>query len=453
VTLGSPHFLWLLVLVLGPGLWAVRVKRLRAQSWRLLAQRGKVPNLRSLSLLLAAVFLILALTRPRFGSIIGPPLPPGHDVALLIDVSRSMGAEDAVPNRLAVAIEAAESLVGALAPDRANRVAVVVFAGRGVVRYPLTENLGAVVDVLHRLQPGTVRPGGTDLGAGLDAALEALGQEEHAAGRSIVVFSDGEDLADHWRSRLDRLVRAGVIVHVVAIGDPEQGHPVPSGNGDQPLSYQGEKVLSRRVDTFLEAIAQETDGAVVKLGLAAADLKTLYRTRIAPVALRKRAAGRFAERPEQFPLFLAAALGLALSGCWPGGRIGPWRWAWSRVAGAVVLGAWRCRESEQGKVKEREIVACHPIPDRLAPGPIPSPRRQAFLQRQRRPHWWPKAKRLTLPSSSRRRWRCSNRRSSGRRASRFPVTTPPRPCSSSSVTKMPASAMKMPAAEQVPRCA
>jgi Ca-activated chloride channel family protein len=339
VSFASPHFLWLFVLVLGLSLWAIRGQRLRARSWRLLAQRGKVPNLRSLSLLLAAVFLIVALARPRFGSLIGPPLPPGHDVALLIDVSRSMGAEDAVPNRLAVAIDAAESLVGALAPDPANRAAVVVFAGRGVVRYPLTENLGAVVDVLHRLQPGTVRPGGTDLGAGLDAALETLGQEEHAAGRSIVVFSDGEDLADHWRSRLDRLVRAGVIVHVVAIGDPEQGHPVPSGTGDQPISYQGEKVLSRRIDTALEAIAQETDGAVLKLGLAAADLKTLYLTRIAPVALRKRAAGRFAERPERFPLFLAAALGLALSGCWPGGRIGPWRWAWNRVAGAVLLGS------------------------------------------------------------------------------------------------------------------
>ncbi len=338
MSFASPHFLWLLLLVLGSGLWTVHGQRLRARSWRLLAQRGKVPNLRALSMLLAAVFLILALARPRFGSIIGPPLPPGHDVVLLIDVSRSMGVEDAVPNRLAVAIDAAESLVGALAPDPANRVAIVVFAGRGVVRYPLTENLGAVVDVLHRLKPGTVRPGGTDLGAGLDAALETLGQEEHAAGRSIVVFSDGEDLADHWRSRLDRLVRAGVIVHVVAIGDPEQGHPVPSGTKDQPLSYQGEKVLSRRVDTALEAIAQETDGAVLKLGLATADLKTLYRTRIAPVAQRKRAAGRFAERPERFPLFLAAALGLALAGCWPGGRIGPWRWAWSRVAGAVLLG-------------------------------------------------------------------------------------------------------------------
>ncbi len=280
-----------------------------------------------------------------------------------------MGAEDAVPNRLAVAIDAAESLVGALAPDPANRVAIVVFAGRGVVRYPLTENLGAVVDVLRRLQPGTVRPGGTDLGAGLDAALETLGQEEHAAGRSIVVFSDGEDLAEHWRSRLDRLVRSGVIVHVVAIGDPEQGHPVPSGTGHQPLSYQGEKVLSRRVDTALEAIAQETDGAVLKLGLATADLKTLYQTRIAPVAQRKRAAGRFADRPERFPLFLAAALGLALAGCWPGGRIGPWRWAWSRVAAAVLLGGLAVAAT--GAVRSTKNGSQPPDPGSGGTGTIP----------------------------------------------------------------------------------
>ena len=447
----SPHFLWLFLLVLGSGPWAIRGQRLRARSWRLLAERGKVPNLLSLSILLAAVFLILALARPRFGSIIGPPLPPGHDVALLIDVSRSMGAEDAVPNRLAVAIDAAESLVSALAPDPANRVALVVFAGRGVIWYPLTENLGAVVDVLHRLRPGSVRPGGTDLGAGLDAALETLGQEEHAAGRSIVVFSDGEDLADHWRSRLDRLVRAEVIVHVVAIGDPEQGHPVPSGTGDQPLSYQGKKVLSRRVDTALEAIAQETDGAVLKLGLAAADLKTLYRTRIAPVAQRKRAAGRFADARSGFRCSWLPRWGWHSRDAGRADASAPGAGSGAELREPYCSGAWRWRESGQGKV--REMAACHQIPERPEPRPSPIQRRQAFLQGHRRPRWWPGVNRLTLPGISRKRCRSSNWRSSGHRASRFPGTTPPRPCSSSSVTKRPTSAIKRPATEQELRCA
>ena len=119
--------------------------------------------------------MIFALAQPRWGRLPAPPLAPGHDVVLLVDVSKSMGVEDAVPSRLAVAVEAAESMVTALASEpAANRVAVVAFAGRGVQRCPLTENLGAVLDALHRLRPGTVRPGGTDLGAALDAARDAL---------------------------------------------------------------------------------------------------------------------------------------------------------------------------------------------------------------------------------------------------------------------------------------
>ncbi len=84
-----------------------------------------------------------------------------------------------------------------------------------------------MIDALHRLRPGAVRPGGTDLGAGLDKAIEAIGTEEHAQGQAILVFSDGEDLADQWRSRLDRLHQKEVIVHAVTIGDAEHDHPVP----------------------------------------------------------------------------------------------------------------------------------------------------------------------------------------------------------------------------------
>ena len=192
----------------------------------MLAQHGRVPGHRSISVLLTSVLLIVALAQPRFGRILGPKLLPGQDVVLLVDVSRSMGAEDAVPNRLGVAVESADSLLAALAPDPTNRVAVVAFAGRGVLRCPLTENLGAALDTLHQLRPGSVRPGGTDLGAGLQAAIEAFGkEEEHAEGRIIVVLSDGEDHAEGWRRRLGRLQADGVIVHAVAIGDADRGIP------------------------------------------------------------------------------------------------------------------------------------------------------------------------------------------------------------------------------------
>jgi Ca-activated chloride channel family protein len=332
LSFARPEMLWLLMILPGLLLWAIRGRGRRASGWRALAQRGRVPHDGTALVIGCVTCLIFALAQPRWGRLAASPLPPGHDVVLMVDVSRSMAVEDAVPNRLTAAVEAAESLVNALARESANRVALVAFAGRGVLRCPLTENLGAVLDALHRLRPGTVRPGGTNLGAGLDAAREAFDPLEHAEGRAIVVFSDGEDHAETWSSRVDRLRQEDITVHTVAIGDAEQGHPVPAGKTAQPVLYHGERVMSRRLDAALESIARRTDGSLVRMGLAAGDLGTLYRAKIEPAARQRRESLRPADRPERFPLLLVAALTFLLAGCWPSrrGSNRPWIWRWRR---------------------------------------------------------------------------------------------------------------------------
>ncbi len=324
-----PERLWLLLILPILTAWTVRGRSLSRRDWSGLAQRGRAPRNGTLGLIGCAACLIVAMAQPRWGHEQSPSLPPGHDVIIAIDVSRSMAAEDAVPNRLALAAEAADSLVNALAADPANRVGLVAFAGRGVVRCPLTENLGAVLDALRRLRPGTVRPGGTDLGAALDAAFEAMGAEEHAQGRAIVLFSDGEDHAARWSKRLERLRQDEVVVHAIAIGDSDQGHAVPSGKNAQPLTYHGEPVLSRRSDAVLEQIVRETGGVLIRLGLASIDLGSLYETKIEPAARRRRETSGNKTRAERFPLCLLAALGFFLAGSYPLRRGWTWRWTWT----------------------------------------------------------------------------------------------------------------------------
>jgi Ca-activated chloride channel family protein len=336
-----PERLWLLTLILPLSIWAIRGLALRQGGWRSLAQRGGAPRDGALRVIGCALCLIVALAQPRWGRGPAPSLLPGHDVVLMIDVSRSMGVQDAVPSRLAVAVEAAESLVSALARGPANRAAVVAFAGRGVLRCPLTENLGAVLEALRRLRPGSVRPGGTDLAAALDAALEAVATDEHAEGRAVVLFSDGEDHANRWSTRLERLRDQDVVVHTVAIGDAEQGHTIPVGQASEPLLYHGEPVLSRRSDTALEAIARQTGGVVVPFGLASGDLGTLYETRIEPAARRQREVSRLVGKAEQFPLMLLIALGLLVAGCWSPVRrwSRPWIRSWRLPKTKVALTA------------------------------------------------------------------------------------------------------------------
>jgi len=319
MTLAHPERLWLLAVLPLLTLVAAAGGARRLRDWAALGQGGRPSRERSRLWLASLGALAVALAGPRWGRSAAPPLPPGRDVVIAVDVSRSMGALDAVPDRLGVAVESAESLVSAFAGSGGDRVAVVAFAGRGVLRCPLTANLGAAVQTLHTLRPGGVRPGGTDLGAGLDAALDAFDDQDRAGGRSVVIVSDGEDHAGRWRAAADRLRDRGVVAHAVAVGDDRQGHPVP-GRADgpsEPLRYQGVEVLSRRSDEALSAIARATGGAFVPLGLATIDLGRLYRTRIEPAARDRVGAPEAPEPGERFAPFLLAALGLGLLACRP----------------------------------------------------------------------------------------------------------------------------------------
>ena len=341
-----PDRLWLLAALLPMAAWVARGSRLRLRDWKALGQSGRPSGDGSWAWLVAMGLIVVALAQPRWGRMLGPDSPAGHDVVLLVDVSRSMAAEDAVPDRLGVAVDAASSLLRALDNGEGNRSAVVVFAGRGVVRCPLTSNLDAALDILRSLRPGEVQPGGTDLGAALDSAIGAFDEEEHAEGRTIVVFSDGEDHAGSWPSAIDRLRGAGIIVHSVAIGDPDRGHPVP------PKSNRDRAAETRRSDVAFEAISKATGGAVVPIGLASVDLGALFRDRIEPTARQRRDDFRLPERVERFPAFLLAALGFGLAGSWPGqARRRGGRLAFSAVlVASISLGAGPSASTPAGLV-------------------------------------------------------------------------------------------------------
>ena len=223
-----------------------------------------------------------------------------------------MGAEDAVPNRLGAAIESARGIIAAMTSEAGDRVGVVAFAGGAVVRCGLTANLGAASETVRSLRPGCVRPGGTDLGTAIETAAGAFDDRDRADGRMILLFTDGEDLAGAWQGRVEEVKRAGIIIDAVAIGDPDTGHPVPTGDGPLTLSYRGHPVISKRSDEALDALARATGGVVIRLGLASADLGAVYRDTIAPRARRVHGETHPPDRAERYGLFVLGAL-LALS--------------------------------------------------------------------------------------------------------------------------------------------
>jgi Ca-activated chloride channel family protein len=313
------------------GLW-LALRRRRSIEQLAYGLAGAVDWKRPALSLAGLACLVVALAQPRWGRTDAPPSSPGHDVVLAVDVSRSMGAEDAVPDRLGLAAAAARDLLARLRERPGNRAALVAFAGRAALRVPLTEDIQAIVDALDQLRPGDIRPGGTNFATALEAAADAFDDERPDEGRAVIVFSDGEDHEGTWSAFVPMLKERGIIVHAVAVGDEQEAASVPSGR-DGPLKYQGEEVKSRRVDAALKAIARETGGAFVPLGTASgAGLGDLYRDRIAPVARARALAAGPSERAERFgPLLLLGAF-LMLAAEWPARR-------WSLARGPVVVAA------------------------------------------------------------------------------------------------------------------
>jgi Ca-activated chloride channel family protein len=236
------------------------ILRARDRTERLLGDRNALPwhRLRADALPFTALLLIgVALLGPRSSERDVVVSTSGVDVVLLMDVSQSMWATDTPPSRMLRAREAALGLMNGLAPG--DRVALAAFAGRGALLTPLTPDRDALARMLPALDMRLMRPGGTDLDAGVAAALEALEPGSRRPG-VIVVLSDGEVTESSGdEAGLLAAARAGVRIVALALGSttgaevPDQGAPLRDA--------AGRIVISRRHDASLERLTRMTGGA------------------------------------------------------------------------------------------------------------------------------------------------------------------------------------------------
>jgi Ca-activated chloride channel family protein len=252
---GVAAALGLAALALAAARWRARVR-----ARRLLGPRAPRPGWRAdLALLAAGALIGAALLGPRAGerSVLVPSR--GVDLVLLVDVSRSMDAQDVPPSRLARARQAGAAILAGLGPE--DRAALAVFAGRGVLLTPLTPDRDALAELLDGLESDLVRPRGSDLGAGVRRALEAF-EPASERPRAILVLSDGEDPARRPELGIAAALRTEARVHAAALG-LEAGATVPD-HGVALRDARGAVVVTRRRAERLARLAEATGGELFR---------------------------------------------------------------------------------------------------------------------------------------------------------------------------------------------
>ncbi len=186
----------------------------RVSSWR-----RQLP----LALFLASLaVLALALARPH--ATVAVPKDQAS-IVLVIDVSRSMLADDVDPSRLEAARAAAQRFLEEV-PEEA-RVGAIAFSTDPHTIEPPTDDRGEIEDLVDALSAD----GGTAAGDALAAAVGLVdGPSEDRPPAAILLLSDGETTTGRDPIPVARQAgRIGIPIHTVALGTRTATITTPDG--------------------------------------------------------------------------------------------------------------------------------------------------------------------------------------------------------------------------------
>ncbi len=317
----SPHLLWLLWLVpLVCGL-LLRSGRKQAEAARIFAtgnmRQRIIPRFsRSRSwgkvvlLSIGLALLIVAVARPKYGAYYEEVAQNGVDLFVLLDVSRSMLAEDIAPNRLE---RAKSDIVDLLHRIPTDRVGLIVFAGKAVTRIPLTNDHTFFRQMLRDVDVDSAPVGGSLIG---DAIRNGIAAMPHRSDRDqvLVLITDGEDHDSFPLDAAKLAAERGVKIIAVGLGDTDNGARIPERSVRRSVGFvkdrTGQEVWSRMDEDLLKKIALQTSGAYVPARTMAYDLGQIYDDHLSHLTRGELRSGKRKRFREQFQWFTAIALAM-----------------------------------------------------------------------------------------------------------------------------------------------
>ena len=275
-------------------------------------------------LMLAILFLALALARPQWGHEVKVVKRHGVDIIFMVDTSLSMLAEDVRPNRITVAKRELQQFLKQMKGDR---IGMVAFAGSGFLQVPLTLDQNAFQLFSDALEVGLVPEPGTSFPEALGMAVQGF-RDTGKDYRVVVVLSDGESHDGDLDTLVQGLREAQVKVYAIGIGT-EKGAPIPlrSETGElvgQKKDVQGATVLTRLNGAGLQALAAGTGGLYYAATASFKESGLIYE-HIQTLEKKELHEQQVVQREDHFQAFLMAAFFVLLLEVLTNERKGTWR--------------------------------------------------------------------------------------------------------------------------------
>ena len=214
---------------------------------------------------LAVALLIVALARPQNFSSGENIYTEGIDIAMVLDISGSMLAEDLKPNR----IEAAKNVIKDFIEGRtSDRIGLVIFARDSFTQCPLTIDYSVLLNLLSQVKSGMIEDG-TAIGNAIANGVNRL-KDSKSKSKIIILLTDGVNNS----GEVDPVFAAqiaktyGIRIYTIGVGTKGQApYPVqtPFGTRYQMIPVEiDESVLKQISDITGGEYFRATDNRTLK---------------------------------------------------------------------------------------------------------------------------------------------------------------------------------------------
>lgn len=263
----------------------------------------------------ALALLIVGIARPSWDARLVTVQQRARDIAIVMDVSQSMLAQDVNPTRLG---RAQRAVVDALPAMRGDRVAIVAFAGSSRVVAPLTRDFHFVEWAVESLNPRSVEEGGSLIGDAVRKVSEDVFDPQIRRRKEVILISDGGDQGSFPQEAARAAAQQGIRIIAIGVGNPNNASPIPIPVGDdgetELLRSQGEIVRTRLQSETLRAMATSTpNGRYLSAGTGGFNLERVYGNLMGGSEGEELGEVEIYRQIERYQIFLGAAFALLLA--------------------------------------------------------------------------------------------------------------------------------------------
>jgi Ca-activated chloride channel homolog len=229
--------------------------------------KGMANEIRVILFSLSAIMMIIALAQPVMEKDKIKLNQKAIDIIVAMDISRSMEAKDAYPNRLEWA---KKKILNFIDMTQIIRVGVMAFAQSAYVVTPITEDKDVAKYLVDNLDTKSITENGTNLLQLLDTSNQQLKDSLH---KYLLLITDGGD-NENFDEEIAYAKEHKLALFILSVGT-KKGAPIEDQYGN--FLKKDNNILLTHLNENVKELALQTGGVYIQSISSDEDIKTMLK--------------------------------------------------------------------------------------------------------------------------------------------------------------------------------